>query len=344
MPIMLNERTQHLLKVLVERYIADGQPVASKTLAAVSGLELSSASIRNMLADLEELGLIASPHTSAGRIPTPRGYRMFVDRLLTVQQLAAPTLAELKSGIQPDSPQRVVLAASQMLSELTQFAGVVMTPQRTDAAFRQVEFLRLSERRILLILVTLDGDVQNHLFHTGRDYTPSELVEAANFLNLHYAGQQLDNVASRVETELRQLQGNISELMAAAIQFGRQALPGGDDIVIRGEGRLLSVSDFSSDLSRLRELFDTFQRKTELLQLLEQSRRATGVNLFIGEESGVVPLDDCSVVIAPYKLNGQVVGTLGVVGPTRMAYERVIPIVDITARLVSSALNFNEQP
>ena len=339
---MLNDRTQHLLKVLVERYIADGQPVASKTLATVSGLELSSASIRTMLADLESLGLIASPHTSAGRVPTPRGYRLFVDRLLTVQQLAEPAVAELRHNLQPDSPKRVVKAASQLLAELTQFAGVVMTPQRADAAFRQVEFLRLSERRVLLILVTLEGDVQNHLFNTARDYSGSELIEAANFLNQHYAGQALGGVASRVGEELQQLRGDISELMQLAIQFGQQTLHGGDDLVISGQGKLLNVSDFSGDLNRLRELFDTFQRKTELLQLLEQSRRAPGVNLFIGDESGVVTLDDCSVVIAPYRLNGQVVGALGVVGPTRMAYERVIPIVDITARLVSSALNFND--
>ena len=338
---MLNERTQRLLKVLVERYIADGQPVASKTLAAVSGLELSPASIRNMLADLEAMGLIASPHTSAGRVPTQRGYRLFVDRLITIQPLEEPTVQELRHNLQPDSPQRVLQAASQMLSQLTQFAGVVMTPQRPDGAFRQIEFLRLSERRVLMILVTQEGDVRNHLFNTPRDYSGSELSEAANFLNQHYAGQALAGVVERMEQELNCLQGDISGLMTAAIRFGRESLSG-DEVMVSGEGQLLCVNDFGGDLQRLRELFDTFQRKTELLQLLEQSRQAPGVNLFIGDESGVVTLDDCSVVIAPYRLGGQVVGTLGVVGPTRMAYERVIPIVDITARLVSSALNLND--
>ncbi|MDC7698612.1 heat-inducible transcriptional repressor HrcA [Vogesella indigofera] len=338
---MLNERTQRLLKVLVERYIADGQPVASKTLAAVSGLELSPASIRNMLADLEAMGLIASPHTSAGRVPTQRGYRLFVDRLITIQPLAAPMVQELRHNLQPDSPQRVLQAASQMLSELTQFAGVVMTPQRPDGAFRQIEFLRLSERRVLLILVTLEGDVRNHLFNTPRDYSGSELIEAANFLNQHYAGQALAGVVERMEQELTCLQGDISGLMTEAIRFGRESLSS-DEVMVSGEGKLLCANDFGGDLQRLRELFDTFERKTELLQLLEQSRQAPGVNLFIGDESGVVTLDDCSVVIAPYRMGGQVVGTLGVVGPTRMAYERVIPIVDITARLVSSALNFND--
>lgn len=339
---MINERTQRLLKVLVERYIADGQPVASKTLAAVSGLKLSAASIRNMLADLEGRGLIASPHTSSGRVPTQQGYRLFVDRLLTVQPLESLMLAEIRQSLQPDSPQRVLQAASQMLSELTQFAGVVMTPQRPDGAFRQIEFLRLSECRVLMILVTLEGDVRNHLFTTTRDYRASELIEAASFLNRHYAGQALDGVVGRMAQELAGLQGDISGLMTAAIRFGHHSLNAGDEVMVAGEGKLLHVHDFAGDLQRLRELFDTFQRKTELLQLLEQGRQAPGVNLFIGDESGVMTLDDCSVVIAPYRLNGQVVGTLGVIGPTRMAYERVIPIVDMTARLVSSALNFNE--
>ncbi|WP_239690883.1 heat-inducible transcriptional repressor HrcA [Chromobacterium sphagni] len=339
----MNERAQRLLKVLIERYIADGQPVASKALSLLPGVELSSASIRNVLAELENMGLIASPHTSAGRVPTARGYRLFVDRLLTIRPLDALARHELEASLQPDSPQRIVQAASSLLSELTSFAGVVMTPQRSDVAFRQIEFLRLSERRILMILVTLDGDVQNHLLLTERDYTPSELVEAGNFINQHYSGQALDAVTSRVEGELRELQGDIAELMAAAVRLGQQTLANsGEDVVVSGGSRLLQVNDLSDDLSRLRELFGVFERKTELLKLLSQSRAAQGVNIFIGEESGLVTLDECSVVTAPYRVNGQVVGTLGVVGPTRMAYERVIPIVDITARLVGSALSFRD--
>ncbi|KUM05429.1 heat-inducible transcriptional repressor HrcA [Chromobacterium subtsugae] len=340
---MMNERAQRLLKVLIERYIADGQPVASKALSLLPGMELSSASIRNVLAELEGMGLIASPHTSAGRVPTARGYRLFVDRLLTIRPLDELARHELEASLQPDSPQRIVQAASSLLSELTSFAGVVMTPQRSDVAFRQIEFLRLSERRILMILVTLDGDVQNHLLLTERDYTPSELVEAGNFINQHYSGQALDAVTSRVEGELRQLQGDIAELMSAAVRLGQKTLASsGEDVVVSGGSRLLQVNDLSDDLSRLRELFGVFERKTELLKLLSQSREAQGVNIFIGEESGLVTLDECSVVTAPYRVNGQVVGTLGVVGPTRMAYERVIPIVDITARLVGSALSFRE--
>ncbi|NWK78997.1 heat-inducible transcriptional repressor HrcA [Aquitalea sp. LB_tupeE] len=338
---MMNERAQRLLKTLIERYIADGQPVGSKTLSMLSGMELSSASIRNILADLEGMGLIASPHTSAGRVPTAKGYRLFVDHLLTIQPLEELAMRELESSLQPDSPQRIAQAASTLLSDLTHFAGVVVTPQRSDVAFRQIEFLRLSERRILMILVTLDGDVQNHLLTTERDYSPSELVEAGNFINQHYAGQGLSAIASRVAVELRELQGNITELMSAAVRFGQSSLGSPSDaVVIAGGMNLLNVRDLSEDLSRLRELFATFERKTELLKLLNQGQEAQGVNIFIGEESGVMTLDECSVVTAPYSINGMVVGTLGVVGPTRMAYERVIPIVDITARLVSSALSY----
>ncbi|KJV31230.1 HrcA family transcriptional regulator [Aquitalea magnusonii] len=338
---MMNERAQRLLKTLIERYIADGQPVGSKTLSMLSGMELSSASIRNILADLEGMGLIASPHTSAGRVPTAKGYRLFVDHLLTIQPLEELAMRELESSLQPDSPQRIAQAASTLLSDLTHFAGVVVTPQRSDVAFRQIEFLRLSERRILMILVTLDGDVQNHLLTTERDYSPSELVEAGNFINQHYAGQGLSAIASRVAVELRELQGNITELMSAAVRFGQSSLGSPSDaVVIAGGMNLLNVRDLSEDLSRLRELFATFERKTELLKLLNQGQDAQGVNIFIGEESGVMTLDECSVVTAPYSINGMVVGTLGVVGPTRMAYERVIPIVDITARLVSSALSY----
>ena len=339
---MLNERAQRLLKTLVERYIVDGTPVPSRTLGQLAGLELSPASIRNALADMEAMGLVASPHTSAGRVPTARGYRVFVDRLLTLGPLEGALVRELEANLHPDSPQRLAQAASQVLSELTHFAGVVVTPQRADIAFRQMEFLRLPERRVLLILVTMDGDVQNHILTTERDYGPSELVEAANFINQHYAGQGLSSASERVEAELRTLQSDISSLMALAINLGRQTLAEQTGaMVIAGGNNLLNVRDLSEDLTRLRDLFAAFERKTELLKLLEQSRNAQGVSLYIGEESGVTPLGDCSVVSAPYRINGQVVGSLGVIGPTRMNYEHVIPIVDITSRLVSSALSYS---
>jgi len=337
---MPSERAQILLKMLVERYIADGQPVGSRALAKFSGLELSPASIRNIMADLEELGFIASPHTSAGRIPTPRGYRFFVDTLLKVRPLDQVEINQLEGQLQPDNTQKLVSQASHLLSDLTRFAGVVMTPKRRSAAFRHIEFLRLSEKRILLIVVAPDGDVQNRILLTDRAYQPSELTEAANFLNQNFAGLTFNEIKARIQDELRKLREDMTRLMTQALEAGTEVMnQNSEDYVLSGEHNLLHVQDLSSNMASLRRLFDMFEQKTSLLQLLDISSRAHGVQIFIGGESGLVPLDDCSVVTAPYEVDGQVVGTVGVVGPTRMAYERVIPIVDITAKLLSSALS-----
>jgi heat-inducible transcriptional repressor len=335
----LNERAQTLLKALVERYIADGQPVGSRALSRVSGLDLSPASIRNVMADLEEMGFIASPHTSAGRIPTPRGYRFFVDTLLTIKPLDNVEIHQLEGQLQTESRQRIVSSTSQLLSDLTRFAGVVMTPRRA-AMFRQIEFVSLSDKRILVIIVSPEGDVQNRIFTLDRNYSPAELVEAANILNQNYAGCSFEEIHRRIRDELKQLRESMSQLMAAALEVGSQAMQdASDDVVISGERNLLQVHDLSGNMASLRKLFDLFEQKTGLLQLLDVSSRAHGVQIFIGGESGLVPLDECSIVTAPYSVDGQVVGTLGVIGPTRMAYERVIPIVDITAKLLSSALS-----
>ncbi|MGH8767097.1 MAG: heat-inducible transcriptional repressor HrcA, partial [Burkholderiales bacterium] len=336
---MPSERAQILLKMLVERHIADGQPVGSRALAKFSGLELSPASIRNIMADLEELGFIASPHTSAGRIPTPRGYRFFVDTLLKVRPLDQVEIDQLEGQLQPDNTQKLVSQASHLLSDLTRFAGVVMTPKRRSAAFRHIEFLSLSEKRILLIVVAPDGDVQNRILLTDRAYKPSELTEAANFLNQNFAGLTFNEIKARIQDELRKLREDMTRLMTQALEAGTEVMnQNSEDYVLSGEHNLLHVQDLSSNMASLRRLFDMFEQKTSLLQLLDISSRAHGVQIFIGGESGLVPLDDCSVVTAPYEVDGQVVGTVGVVGPTRMAYERVIPIVDITAKLLSSAL------
>ena len=335
-----SERAQILLKMLVERYIADGQPVGSRALARFSGLDLSPASIRNIMADLEDLGFIASPHASAGRIPTRRGYRFFVDTLLKVRPLDQVEINQLEDQLQPDNTQKLVSQASHLLSDLTRFAGVVMTPKRRNAAFRHIEFLSLSEKRILLIIVAPDGDVQNRIILTDRAYKPSELVEAANFLNQNFAGMTFDAIKARIQDELRQLREDMTRLMTQALEAGTEVMSqNSEDYVLSGEHNLLHVQDLSSNMASLRRLFDMFEQKTSLLQLLDISSRAHGVQIFIGGESGLVPLDECSVVTAPYEVDGQVVGTVGVVGPTRMAYERVIPIVDITAKLLSSALS-----
>ncbi len=337
---MLDRRAQILLKTLVERYIAEGEPVGSRALSRYSGLDLSPATIRNVMADLEELGFIASPHTSAGRIPTPRGYRVFVDTLLTVKPLDRVEISQLEGNLHPEHPQKLISSASQLLSQLTHFAGVVVAAKRTSAAFRHIEFLALSEKRVLLIIVTPEGDVQNRILFTDRSYTPSELTTAANFLNQNYAGLTFEQIRGRIQGELRQLQSDMTTLMTAALEAGNQALSdSSENYAISGERNLLDSAELSSDMSRLRELFELFERKTLLARILDMSSRAEGVQIFIGGESGIATLDECSVVTAPYEVNGTVIGTVGVIGPTRMAYERVIPIVDITAKLLSSALS-----
>ena len=337
---MLEKRAQILLKTLVEHYISDGQPVGSRTLSKCSGLDLSPASIRNVMSDLEELGFITSPHTSAGRIPTHRGYRMFVDTLLTVQPLRQDEILRLEHRLSSPDPQELISSAASVLSNLTQFAGLVMIPKRKGIAFRQLEFLPLSEKRILLIIVSTDGNVQNRIIVADRNYSPSELTQAANFFNQHYAGNTFEEVQRKLHEELRQMQTDMTRLMTAALEASNKALSEDqDDVVISGERNLLQVDDLSTNVTSLRKLFEVFERRTTLLQLLDTSQKAAGVNIFIGGESGQVPLDECSVVTAPYEVDGQVVGTLGVIGPTRMAYERVIPIVDITAKLLSNALS-----
>lgn len=337
---MLDRRAQILLKTLIERYIAEGEPVGSRTLSRHSGLDLSPATIRNVMADLEELGLVASPHTSAGRVPTPQGFRFFVDTLLVVRPLEREEIHQLEDQLHPDSPKRAVQTASQLLSELTHYAGVVMLPRVRSLTFRRIEFLRLSQKRILLIVVTPQGDVQNRILVTERDYRPSELIEAANFFNEHYSGQSFEEIRQRLHGELRDIRRDIIALMTAALEAGSRAVAEeADPVVVSGEANLLAVRDLSQDMNRLRQLFELFERKTKLLQILDQSLRADRVQIFIGGESGVAAPDEVAVVAAPYKVDGQVVGTLGVIGPTRMAYDRVVPIVDVTAKLLSSALS-----
>lgn len=338
--MQLEPRAQTLLKALVERYIADGQPVGSRALSKISGLDLSPATIRNIMADLEEMGYVASPHTSAGRIPTPRGYRLFVDTLLTVQHLDEHAAAAQNMRLPTQQPQKIIANAAQMLSSLSQFAGVVQSPRR-ESVFQQIEFLRLSEKRILLVIVDPRGDVQNRLLLTEVDYTPGQLIQSANYLNQNYAGLTFDEVRARLSGELAQLRDDMGRLMQVAVEAGSEAMAEGDDMIISGERNLLSVSDLSSNMSSLRQMFEMFEQKTGLMQLLDMSSKAGGVQIFIGGESKLVPMDEMSVVTAPYEVNGRIVGTLGVIGPTRMAYERVIPIVDITAKLLSNALSQN---
>ncbi len=337
----MDDRAHSLLKTLVERYIADGQPVGSRTLSRASGLELSPATIRNVMADLEEAGLIASPHTSAGRIPTARGYRLFVDTMLTVRSRDADTPANdvTASHLVADQPQRVITNAAHLLSSLSSFVGVVTAPRKASV-FHHIEFMRLGEKRVLVILVAPDGDVQNRVIFTANDYSSAQLVEATQHVNAHYAGLDIEAIRIKLKHEIDALRGEIATLMQAAVQAGTDAeAERTEQVVVSGERNLLTVQDFSNDLGSLRKLFNVFEQKTQLMRLLDVSSRAEGVRIYIGGESGMVPFEELSVVTAPYEIDGQVVGTLGVIGPTRMAYDRMIQIVDITSRLVSNALS-----
>lgn len=342
----LSERAQHLLKVLVERYIREGEPVGSRTLARESGLDISAATVRNVMADLEEMGLVRSPHTSAGRVPTVRGYRFFVDSLLKVRPLDEGDVrhleAEIEEAAAESDPHGLAERASEILSEVTRMAGVVTVPRTEFRALRQVEFLPLSGSRALAILVVDEREVQNRVIETGRPYGAEELQRISNYLNEHFAGLTLEEIRESLVRDMEAARADMDRLMGEAIEMGRRALMSppeqDEDLVLSGETRLMRFQELS-DVEKLRQLFEAFEQKRELLGLLDRCVRADGVRIFIGEESGYEPLGDCSVVTAPYRVEGRVVGVLGVIGPTRMAYDRVIPIVDVTARLLGAALN-----
>lgn len=338
-----NDRGQHLLRVLIQRYIRDGQPVGSRTLSKDSGLELSPATIRNVMSDLEGMGLVSTPHTSAGRIPTPQGYRMFVDTLVRYRQPGDGDIQRIRSQLKGefDNPGALVSTVSTMLSEFTSMAGVVTVPRAPKVALRQIEFLPLSENRILVILVVNDTEVQNRILHTDRNYTASELQQAQNFINEHYAGTDLHTVREKLLKDLDQTRNSMNQAMHDIISVAHAAMDKAEhpdeEYVLAGETNLMGFAELS-DVDTLRRLFDAFSRKRLILDLLDRSINADGVRIFIGEESGYGLLDDCSVVTAPYRVDDDTIGVLGVIGPTRMAYDRVVPIVDITARLLESAL------
>ncbi|MGD9602953.1 MAG: heat-inducible transcriptional repressor HrcA [Gammaproteobacteria bacterium] len=340
--IELNERAQYLFKTLVERYIADGQPVGSRTLARDTRLELSPATIRNVMADLEDMGLIRAPHTSAGRIPTVRGYRLFVDCMLTYRQPPATELQRLADAVRQDlDTRRLLERTSSLLSEITRFAGLVMLPKTEHKALRQVEFLPLNENRVLVIVVVNDREVQNRIIRTARRYSASELTEAANYLNSAFAGKDIRQVKRDLLADMNATRDEMNRMMATVIDMAQQVFAeddSGQDYVLAGQTNLMEINELS-DLDKLRNLFDAFNRKRDILHLLEHALSATGVQIFIGEESGYQAFDDCSIVTSTYGEDGEVLGVLGVIGPTRMPYERVIPIVDLTAKMLTSALN-----
>lgn len=335
-----NERAQHLLKVLVDRYIRDGQPLGSQTLSRDSRLDFSPATIRNVMADLETLGFVAAPHTSAGRVPTIKGYRFFVDTLVKLKPPKGEELEQFQEALQDSDPQALALSASNLLSAVTQLAGVVTVPRRVHTALRQIEFLPLSDRRVLAILVLNDRDVQNKIIKVNRDFTKEELQQAGNYLTEQFGGRDLAQARKQLLKELRETRESMNTLMISAIEMAQQAFPDKEpevEFVVAGETNLMGLGGLA-DMDKLKRLFQAFGRQREVLHLLDQSLHMDGVQIFIGRESGYQLLDECSVVTAPYTTEGDTMGVLGVIGPTRMAYERVIPIVDVTARLLASAL------
>lgn len=315
--------------------------MGSNALLQHSGLGLSPATIRNIMSDLEAHGFVSSPHTSAGRIPTQQGYRFFVDSLLSIQPLASQQMEQLESTLTSTDKQELITTAADVLSELTQFAGMILIPKRKAMVFKHLEFMPLSDKRILVIIVATDGSVQNRIILSDTPYSASSLTEASNYFNAHYSGQTFEQARHTLHNDLKKMQADISHLMAAALEEPNQNLSKNkeEDVIIAGERNLLNVDELATNVITLRKLFDVFEQRSSLMQLLDNSQKAEGVQIFIGGESGYSPLDECSMVTSPYQVDGQVVGTLGVIGPTRMAYERVIPIVDVTAKLLSNALS-----
>jgi heat-inducible transcriptional repressor len=338
----IDERASHLLRTLIARYIAEGSPVGSRTLSRDSGLDLSPATIRNIMADLEDGGFVMSPHTSAGRIPTIKGYRFFVDTIVRLTPPVGNELSKLQRelSVSSDDPQALALSTSHLLSSVTHLAGVVTVPRRSHPPLRQIEFIPLSDRRVLAILVVNDTEVQNKILDVRRDYSESELRRAANYLTEHCRGRDLYRVRRDLLAEMRSARESMNELMIEAIELAQDLFPEqipDPDMVVAGETNLMGFEELA-DMHKLRELFDAFSQRRDILHLLDQSLNASGVQIFIGKESGYRALDDCSVVAAPYQVDDDAVGVLGVIGPTRMAYDRVIPIVDLTAKLLGRAL------
>ncbi|RMG27452.1 MAG: heat-inducible transcriptional repressor HrcA [Gammaproteobacteria bacterium] len=341
----LSERARHLLRLLIDRYVEEGEPVGSRTLARQSGMNLSPATIRNVMADLEELGLVRSPHTSAGRVPTIQGYRFFVDSLIEVQPLDEQAVAAMREQLDVDvesaDTRQIIEAASSLLSNLTRCAGVVTMPRHLHAPLRHIDFLPLSDNRVLVITVIDEKEVQNRIIRTRRPYGERELQAAANYLNAHFVGKDIQQVREELVREMQRTRDDMDQLMREAIALARKAIAADterEDLALSGETRLMGFQELS-DVEKLRNLFEAFNEKRDILHLLDQCISAEGVQIFIGEESGYEAFGECSVISAPYRVEDRVVGVLGVIGPTRIPYERIIPIVDATSRILGSVLN-----
>ncbi len=340
----LSERAESVLIGLIAKYISDGNPVGSRTLSRETELTLSPATIRNVMSDLEDHGLIEAPHTSAGRVPTQKGYRFFINCLMSAGTIGDQSMTQYKdcfSGI--SDPKSILTSATEMLSQITSFAGVVSIPSKANVRLKQIEFLKLSQQRVLAILISSDGQVQNRVLSNNREYEDNELVEAANFFNATYGTWNLEDVRADLARHMQNEHRDMHREMRNAVRmagelFENDSSPNTDSVLVSGENNLLVVPDFA-ELEKIKQLFDTFKTKQVLYDLLQKSITSTGVQIFIGEESGYQMLENCSVIAAPYDVDNQRVGVLGVIGPTRMHYDEVISAVDITAKLLGSALS-----
>jgi len=339
----LNERAQRLLKTLVECYIREGQPVGSKTLVREAALPVSPATVRSIMAELEERGYITSPHTSAGRVPTEQGYRLFVDNLVTFSPLEQRQLQQLTGELSAEkTANELVDSASRLLSDFSRMAGVVAVPRRRVGTLRQVEFLPLAGNRVLVILVLNQREVQNQIIHTEREYEEAELRQAANFINQNFSGLDIDGIRNRIIELMRADKERMDLLMQEALDMAGKALDTKNaepELKLAGEANLIAGLSGETGVERIRDVFEAFQRKRDMLDLMDRCGAANGVKVFIGSESGYDAFSGCSIITAPYGRGGDTLGVLAVVGPTRMAYERVVPLVDITARLLGSALS-----
>ena len=333
----LDTRAQTLLKTLITHHISDGNPVGSKTLSSSSNLDLSPATIRNIMKDLEDAGFVSSPHTSAGRIPTNKGYRLFVDSLVTVQSLNDFEISSLQKQLVLSDKKHLMNSAANTLSELTKFAGVVMIPKAKKLQYKHIEFLSLSEKRVLVIIVTDDGNVQNRVLYTKHNYDKEKLVEASNYFNKEFSGFSMEGAKKKLLNDLKNMKEDISDLMSSAIVTSTNDNDD-DHLIMSGQAKLLETAELSQNVASIKKILEIFEKKSALLNLLESSHNADGIQIFIGEESGYQALDECSVITSPYEADGEILGMLGVIGPTRMAYERVIPIVDITAKLLGKSI------
>ena len=340
--LALNDRAMRLLKALIDRYIVDGHPVGSKTLARDTDMDISSATIRNVMTELEKKGLVSSPHVSAGRIPTEQGFRLFVDAMLEIHPPQEAVIQMLKDELNPDHDTEYLLnTATALLSEITHMAGIITIPKRSQTSLRQIEFLPLPDRKVLAILVINEKDVQNRILHVDREYSPVELQQAANFLNERFAGQDIYDLRQSLVKEMQQARENLDEMMKMAVDMAGQALDdslGGDDFKVQGKTNLIRYNNLD-DRVQLKQIFETFDHKRDMLSLLDRCIQADGVKIFIGHEVGLEGFGECSLITAPYQLEGTSLGVLGIIGPKRMNYDQVIPVVDITAKMLNNALN-----